>query len=60
MSFAHLTSSDLATIHRELVAIVSDRCLPLASIQVCLDDANDEVQVQAAVTVDPALSGGNA
>jgi len=60
MSFEHLTSTDLATIQRELVTAVSDGCLPLTSIQVWLDDANDEVQVQATVTVDPALSGGNA
>lgn len=60
MSFDHLTSIDLETIQRELVTAVSDGCLPLASIEVCLDDANDEVQVQATVTVDPALTGGNA
>lgn len=60
MSFDHLTSTDVETIQRELVTAVSDRCLPLTSIQVCLDDANDQVQVQATVTVDPALSSGNA
>lgn len=60
MSFDHLTLTGLDTIQRELVTAASDRCLPLTSIEVCLDDANDEVQVQATVTVDPALSGGNA
>ena len=60
MSFEHPTSTDLEAIQSELVTAVSDRCLPLTSIEVCLDDANDEVQVQATVTVDPALSGGNA
>jgi hypothetical protein len=60
MSFDHLTSNDVASIQRELVTAVSDRCLPLTSVKVCLDDANEEVQVHATVTVDPALSGGNA
>ncbi len=60
MSFDHLISTDLNTIQRELVTACNDRCLPLTTIQLCLDDSNDEVRVQATVTVDPALSGGNA
>jgi len=60
MSFEHLTPTDLETMQRELVTTVSDRCLPLTSIQVCLDDACHDVEVQATVTVDPALPGGNA